>query len=81
MADLASYARALSPREAARLLIYRPRCSTETVFTGIQRFTERATAIFGGHLHAHYPEPATASRGVLGRHGQARRCGGQRFLW
>lgn len=61
MADLALHARSLSPREVARLLIYRPRYSTETVFTGIQRVTERATAIFGGHLHLHYPEPALHS--------------------
>ncbi|ATL32374.1 hypothetical protein KY5_7356c [Streptomyces formicae] len=61
MADFAQHARSLSPREVARLLIYRPRYSTETVFTGIQRATERATTIFGGHLHLHYPEPALHS--------------------
>lgn len=48
----------LSQREAARLLIYRPRYGAETLFTGIRRLTERATAIFGGALHLHYPEPA-----------------------
>jgi asparagine synthetase B (glutamine-hydrolysing) len=57
MADLAAYAVGLSSREVARLLIYRPRYSTETVFRGIHRVTERATAIYGGHLHLHYPEP------------------------
>lgn len=58
MADLAAYASGLSPREVARLLIYRPRYSTETVFRGIHRVTERATAYYGGHLHLHYPEPS-----------------------
>lgn len=58
MADLRAYADGLSPREAARLLIYRPRYGAETLFTGIRRLTERATAIFGGALHLHYPEPA-----------------------
>ncbi|WP_125262303.1 asparagine synthase-related protein [Streptomyces alboflavus] len=58
MADLADHAQKLSPREVARLLIYRPRYSTETVFRGIHRLTERAAATFGGHLHIHYPEPA-----------------------
>ncbi|UED84083.1 asparagine synthase-related protein [Streptomyces profundus] len=57
MADLAEYAAGLSPREVARLLIYRPRYSAETVFQGIYRVTERATAIYGGHLYLHYPEP------------------------
>lgn len=58
MADLRAHASGLSPREAARLLIYRPRYGTETLFTGIHRLTERATATFGGALHLHYPEPA-----------------------
>ncbi|MEU2868526.1 asparagine synthase-related protein [Streptomyces olivoreticuli] len=58
MADLADHAIGLSPREVARLLIYRPRYSTETVFRGIQRLTERSTATFGGHLYLRYPEPA-----------------------
>ncbi|MBB5933845.1 asparagine synthase-related protein [Streptomyces zagrosensis] len=61
MADLAQHARTLSPREVARLLIYRPRYSQETVFQGIHRVTERATAHFGGHLHVQYPEPALHS--------------------
>lgn len=61
MADLARHAAGLSPREVARLLIYRPRYSTETVFRGIHRVTERTTAIYGGHLHLHYPEPALHS--------------------
>lgn len=58
MADLRPFAGALSPREAARLLIYRPRYSTETLFTGIRRLTERAVATFGGDLDIRYPEPA-----------------------
>ncbi|ARQ70263.1 asparagine synthase [Streptomyces marincola] len=57
MADLAEHAVGLSSREVARLLIYRPRYSTETVFRGIYRVTERATAIYGGHFYLHYPEP------------------------
>lgn len=61
MADLAEHAAGLSSREVARLLIYRPRYSTETVFRGIHRVTERATAIYGGHLHLHYPEPVLHS--------------------
>lgn len=58
MADLRRFATALSPREAARLLIYRPRYSAETLFTGIHRLTERAVATFGGDLDLHYPLPA-----------------------
>ncbi|MGW4662998.1 asparagine synthase [Streptosporangium sandarakinum] len=58
MADLRSFAAALSPRETARLLIYRPRYGAETLFTGIHRLTERAVATFGGALDLHYPEPA-----------------------
>lgn len=61
MADLAEHATGLSPREAARLLIYRPRYSAETVFRGVHRLTERATATFGGHLYLRYPEPALHS--------------------
>ncbi|MBU3870955.1 asparagine synthase [Streptomyces sp. 4503] len=61
MADLAEHAVGLSPREIARLLVYRPRYSTETVFRGIHRVTERTTAVFGGHLYLHYPEPALHS--------------------
>ncbi|WP_240529367.1 asparagine synthase-related protein [Streptomyces antioxidans] len=61
MADLAEHAVGLSPREVARLLVYRPRYSTETVFRGIHRVTERTTAVFGGHLYLHYPEPALHS--------------------
>ncbi|WP_242905652.1 asparagine synthase-related protein [Actinomadura terrae] len=58
MADLRPFVEGISPREAARLLIYQPRYGTETLFTGIRRLTERAKAIFGGALHLHYPEPA-----------------------
>ncbi|MEU7168375.1 asparagine synthase-related protein [Streptomyces morookaense] len=61
MADLARHAGGLSPREVARLLIYRPRYSAETVFRGIHRVTERATAIYGGHLYLRYPEPVLHS--------------------
>ncbi|MFF3754603.1 asparagine synthase-related protein [Streptomyces sp. NPDC002018] len=58
MGDLRPFATGLSAREAARLLIYRPRYGSETLFAGIRRLTERATASFGGDLHLHYPEPA-----------------------
>jgi asparagine synthase (glutamine-hydrolysing) len=58
MAHLKELATALSAREAARLLVYQPRYGAETVFTGIRRLTERATATFGGALDLHYPEPA-----------------------
>ncbi|RBM23317.1 asparagine synthase [Streptomyces sp. PT12] len=58
MGELKRFATGLNAREAARLLIYRPRYGTETLFRGIHRLTERATAIFGGSLHIHYPEPA-----------------------
>ncbi len=58
MADLRGLAGELSPREAARLLVYQPRYGTETLFSGIRRLTERATAVYGGSLHLHYPEPA-----------------------
>jgi hypothetical protein len=58
MADLRAYARAINVREAARLLLYRPRYSHDTLFTGIHRLTERSTAYYGGHLYLRYPEPA-----------------------
>ncbi|MFF5258339.1 asparagine synthase-related protein [Actinomadura viridis] len=58
MADLRTYATGLASKEAARLLIYRPRYGAETLFKGITRLTERATATFGGDLHIRYPEPA-----------------------
>ncbi|RBQ18647.1 asparagine synthase [Spongiactinospora rosea] len=58
MADLKPFVTGISPREAARLLIYQPRYGSETLFTGIGRLTERAKAVFGGALHLHYPEPA-----------------------
>ncbi|MDF4254518.1 asparagine synthase-related protein [Streptomyces sp. WMMB303] len=61
MADLREHARGLNPKEAARLLLYRPRYSSETLFRGILRLTERATAHFGGHLNLRYPEPALHS--------------------
>lgn len=58
MADLKAFATGLSLREAARLLTYQPRYGTESLFAGIHRLTERATATFGGALDLHYPEPA-----------------------
>lgn len=58
MADLREHANGINPKEAARLLIYRPRYSSETLYRGIHRLTERAVAHFGGHLWISYPEPA-----------------------
>ncbi len=58
MADLRAHATGINPKEAARLLIYRPRYSTDTLFRGVQRLTERATAHYGGHLWISYPAPA-----------------------
>ena len=58
MADLREYAKGINSKEAARLLIYRPRYSSETLYRGIHRLTERAVAHFGGHLWLSYPEPA-----------------------
>ncbi|WP_230480194.1 asparagine synthetase B family protein [Nocardiopsis kunsanensis] len=58
MADLREHATGINPREAARLLIYRPRYSTDTLFRGVHRLTERATAHFGGSLWTSYPDPA-----------------------
>lgn len=57
MADLRPFATALNPKEATRMLVYRPRYSTDTAFAGIHRLTERATATFGGDLVITYPEP------------------------
>ncbi|WP_031190001.1 MULTISPECIES: asparagine synthetase B family protein [Streptomyces] len=61
MADLSNHITGLNPREVARLLIYRPRYSSDTPFRGIHRLTERATAHYGGHLFLRYPEPALHS--------------------
>ncbi|MFC7328147.1 asparagine synthase-related protein [Marinactinospora rubrisoli] len=58
MADLREHITGINPKEAARLLIYRPRYSSETLFRGVHRLTERATAHFGGALWISYPEPA-----------------------
>lgn len=58
MGDLRSHACGINSREATRLLLYRPRYSDHTLFTGITRLTERATAYFGGHLFVRYPAPA-----------------------
>lgn len=58
LADLASQIRSFCVREASRLLIYRPRYGTETIFQGLYRLTERATAHYGGRLYIEYPEPA-----------------------
>lgn len=57
MADLKPFAAGTNPKEATRLLIYRPRYSTETAFSGVHRLTERATATFGGDLVIRYPDP------------------------
>jgi hypothetical protein len=57
IADLKPFATGVNPKEATRLLIYRPRYSTDTPFTGIHRLTERATATFGGDLFIGYPDP------------------------
>ncbi|RFU41936.1 asparagine synthase [Actinomadura logoneensis] len=57
MADLQPYAGGLHPKEVTRMLVYRPRYSTDTAFAGIRRLTERATATFGGDLVIRYPEP------------------------
>ena len=61
MADLQTYSGSINVREATRLLLYRPRYSHDTLFTGIRRLTERASAHFGGHLFVRYPEPALHS--------------------
>jgi len=58
MADLRPFATGLCSKEVARLLVYRPRYSHQTVFTGIHRLTERSTAHFGGTLYLRYPAPA-----------------------
>ncbi|MEV2277889.1 asparagine synthase-related protein [Nocardiopsis sp. NPDC049922] len=58
MADLRGHATGINPKEAARLLIYRPRYSSETLYRGVHRLTERAVAHFGGSLWITYPEPA-----------------------
>lgn len=58
MADLRDHATGLNVKEAARLLIYRPRYSSETLYRGVHRLTERAVAHFGGSLWITYPEPA-----------------------
>ncbi|KUJ39184.1 hypothetical protein ADK46_14205 [Streptomyces rimosus subsp. rimosus] len=61
MGDLSSFAGGLNAREVTRLLLYRPRYSTSTVFTGIHRLRERATAHFGGALFPRCPEAALHS--------------------
>jgi len=58
MGDLKPFAGRLHAVEVARLLVFRPRYSTQTVFEGIHRLTERSTAHFGGSLVITYPEPA-----------------------
>ncbi len=62
LADLKPFAGGVSPKEATRMLIYRPRYSAETAFRGIHRLTERATATFGGDLVITYPEPVVHAR-------------------
>jgi hypothetical protein len=54
---LRGFAVGLNPKEATRMLAYHPRYSCETVFTGIWRLTERATATFAGNLYIRYPDP------------------------
>jgi asparagine synthase (glutamine-hydrolysing) len=61
MAHLRGHITGINPREAARLLTYRPRYSSETLFRGVHRVTERATAHYGGHLYIRYPDPAPHS--------------------
>ncbi|MEV0444809.1 asparagine synthase-related protein [Streptomyces spectabilis] len=53
----------LDEREVAAYLAYRPRYSTTTVFRGVHRLTERATASWTptGGLALTYPEPALHS--------------------
>ncbi|MFJ9028280.1 hypothetical protein ACIRQP_07100 [Streptomyces sp. NPDC102274] len=58
MADLRSHVGSINVREATRLLLYRPRYGSDTLFTGVHRLTERACAHFGGHLFLRYPSPA-----------------------
>ena len=62
IADLRPFAADINPKEATRLLVYRPRYSTDTLFSGIRRLTERATATFGGDLIISYPEPVQHAR-------------------
>lgn len=57
MGRLRPYATGLNPKEVTRMLAYHPRYSYETAFTGIWRFTERATATFSGDLFIRYPDP------------------------
>lgn len=59
--DLASYIHTDQPlgRAIARRLSRQPRYTSDTVFPGVQRLTERATATFtGSGLTLRYPEPA-----------------------
>ncbi|XVQ11253.1 asparagine synthase [Spirillospora sp. CA-255316] len=62
MADLQPLAAGINPKEATRLLVYRPRYATDTPFSGIHRLTERATATFGGDLVIRYPDPVVHAR-------------------
>jgi hypothetical protein len=57
MGRLRPFAAGLNPKEATRMLAYRPRYSFETAFTGIWRLTERAVATFSGDLYIRYPDP------------------------
>ncbi|MGI5171713.1 asparagine synthase [Spirillospora sp. CA-253888] len=57
LADLRPFAAGIAPREATRMLVYRPRYSTDICFAGIWRLTERAVATFGGDLVIRYPDP------------------------
>ncbi|MEV3856100.1 asparagine synthase C-terminal domain-containing protein [Streptomyces sp. NPDC050095] len=61
LADLRPYLRTnrLVPRVVARTLTRQHRYTADTLFEGVYRLTERATAIFtAGGLTVHYPEPA-----------------------
>lgn len=57
MGRLHQFAASLNPKEATRMLVYHPRYSYETAFTGIWRLTERATATFSSDLYIRYPAP------------------------
>ncbi|MFF5716605.1 asparagine synthase-related protein [Streptomyces buecherae] len=54
----------LDEREAAAYLAYRPRYSSTTLFRGVCRLTERATAVWSpsAGLTVNYPEPALHSK-------------------
>lgn len=57
MGRLRPFAADLNPKETTRMLVYHPRYSFETAFTGIWRLTERAVATFSNDLYIRYPDP------------------------